>query len=539
MDRKSTLIWQSETEIKPCEWCEYPSKTNKDGLCGTCQVISTPVRGLRPSQIPHFVELHTFNSFLEPTRSLSDEERLLHLKKLMPIDSIPASFRPRSKLKWPDESALIWKKIRQDLQAGREPTGISLPLPMGSSLKISNSGRMSIAHQWRKKSVQLQHAPPLLDIAMYLEDQDRAKEVRYWDKLIMALSVCAPTLEEGDTPDGGWFSKYGWRGMDTPQSTPSPFTSGWEPACFRFLTLLFPDFDEEEDCIGYLIRRNLAAFEWLGTIGIEWLSAFEDEGSLRHHMYGTDIHPRLVNIRNKLHILILRGGSPTPIPVPLDSRLLTTLVTIVLQPCNTKTHKFLEALFWIFDSELEPWLPSPQDIKGAKLLRAMVESLGDRSSIEPIPLTPLGGAGIFIQGDSNLGLCYCISPSRAFGKFTVSVALSRDDLRWDLASQDICIDLNKPDRCVAADHAVSYLLALANDSHSRDRISTLNALMSCAETTLERAPASEDTSTRWGFVTYCFNHDCEDTDFEDYDEMINALWDSEPEDHTGETEEEI
>jgi hypothetical protein len=123
-----------------------------------------------------------------------------------------------------------------------------------------------------------------------------------------------------------------------------------------------------------------------------------------------------------------------------------------------------------------------------------------------------------------------------FGKFSVAVALSRNDLKWEVGSQDICIDLNKPEYCVPADHAISYLLALANDSYSRERISTLNALMSCAETTLDRVPDSEDSSSRWGFVTYCFTHDHEDTEYEEYEEMINALWDPDPEDLTDETE---
>ena len=60
-----------------------------------------------------------------------------------------------------------------------------------------------------------------------------------------------------------------------------------------------------------------------------------------------------------------------------------------------------------------------------------------------------------------MGLCYCISPSRTYGKMEVHVALDPNDLRWDFCSQDICIDLSHRN-LASLDHALSYLLALAN-----------------------------------------------------------------------------
>jgi len=520
---------EERSEIKDCDWCDQPSRNTRDGLCGTCQMISTPVLGLRPSQVPKPRELEQFNSYIHSSRILPDEERLLGLRNVISADDIPPPFRPRSRLNWPIESATKWKELRISLDDGDVPHDLSLPLPLGSTLEISECGKeMSISQGWRKKPVILPNAPPLADIARLLEDPEKAREIRYWDKFIMALSASVRSLGEGDNLSGGWFKRNGWSGIDTPNAEGALRFEifGKDPAAFVFLTMLFDDFDPEENYVGSLLRENLDAFMWMGNIGWEWISVFEGEVGQREKMFGTDVHPRLVNFQNKLHIIILRNGVPTPIPVPFDSRLLTSLVTIVLRPCNTHSHRFLDALFWIFDSELETWVPSEQDIKGAKLLRSVVDGLGDRSSYEPIHLDHNQTTGIFVQGDSEMGLCYCISPSRTYGKMEVHVALDPNDLRWDFCSQDICIDLSHPESCVPADHALSYLLALANDSHTRERINTLDVLMSCAESCMERVPGHLDETGVWSFVRYCFSHDF-DADYDDYYSQYESIMDPE------------
>ena len=299
----------------------------------------------------------------------------------------------------------------------------------------------------------------------------------------MALSACVRS-RRGDNLSGGWFKRNGWSGIDLPTLRGALRFEifGKDPAAFVFLTMLFDDFDPEENYVGSLLRENLDAFMWMGNIGWEWISVFEGEVGQRE-----DVRDRRPSQAGKFpnkaphHHTQERGPNMS---VPFDSRLLTSLVTIVLRPCNTHSHRFLDALFWIFDSELETWVPASRT-KGAKLLRSVVDGLGDRSSYEPIHLDHNQTTGIFVRGDSEMGLCYCISPSRTYGKMEVHVALDPNDLRWDFCSQDICIDLSHPESCVPADHALSYLLALANDSHTRERINTLDVLMSCAESCME------------------------------------------------------
>ena len=504
-----------------------------NGLCGTCSVVAPSILGLQQRQIPSRGDLAQSNKFLLPTRGRSDEVSILHLKKLISWEEVPLTFRPRSRLRWPAESANAWSEIRKKLEAGVLPVDVSLPLPMGSTLEISKRGVCSISTQWRGPNVILPNEPPLLDIARQLEDTERVRGVKYWEKLIMALSACVRPLGRGQVPNGAWFTKNGWNGL-----VPSN-NHGWnlfarpsEPPVFHYLTLLFEEYDPEEDFPGDFLRENLDAFQWLGHSGSEWLCVFEGSEESRMLMYNSDVHPRLVNIDSKLHILVLRGGKPTPIPVPYDSELLAKLVTIVLQPCTSFAHILLESLFWNFDSELEEWTPSQADIRGLRLLRSMVEGLGDRSSTEPISLDHMNRFGLYVKGDSNTGLSYCISPSRMYGKFNVGVGLRREDLRGGFESQEICIDLRNPHECVPADHALSYLLALANDSSSRERITTLDALMTCTELTIDRVPEGETPSARWNFVKYCFAHDGVDTEFEDYQDMVNAItnetWDVVP-----------
>ena len=127
---------EKRSEIKDCDWCDQPSRNTRDGLCGTCQMISTSVLGLRPSQVPKPWELEQFNSYIHSSRILPDEERLLGLRNVISADDIPPPFRPRSRLNWPIESATKWKDLRISLDDGDIPRDLSLPLPLGSTRDI-------------------------------------------------------------------------------------------------------------------------------------------------------------------------------------------------------------------------------------------------------------------------------------------------------------------------------------------------------------------------------------------------------------------
>mgnify|MGYP001347026895 CR=1 FL=1 len=513
-----------ESEKHRCEWCGTTDPFSSKGLCGTCSAITPSVYGLNPRQIPNVEDLTHYNQFLSPARELSDDDRILQLKSLISDDQIPNSFRPRKRVRWPDENAQMWRELREDLESGgRLPTG-SFPLPTGSHIEFRTGERPRIVQQWRKRRVELRNPIPLIDIARQLEDSERVKSVRYWDKFIMALSECVRPLEEGEVPNGAWLRRNGWNGLDSPNICGNPFAGGYEPPVFHFLSMLFDEFDYHDEYSGSFVRRNLQAFEWLGEVGTEWLSAFEGSESRRGEMFSTDMHPRLVTVNNKLHILVLRGGEPTPIPVPQDPTLLTTLVTISLQPCFTFPSKVLDALFWNFDSELEGWTPIESEIKGAILLRSIVEGLGTRSSTVPIDIDGGEVLGLMVQGDHSLGLFYCIYPSRNYGKLNVTAALRPEDLRWRFDSQEICIDLHMPKYCVTADHAVSYLMGLANDSSSRNNIDTLDHLIDCASTVLPRVPEAASDQERWRYVKYCYQNRDLDTDFEQYQEMVRGVF---------------
>ena len=293
------------------------SRNTRDGLCGTCQMISTPVLGLRPSQVPEATGVGAVQQHIHSSRILPDEERLLGLRNVISADDIPPPFRPRSRLNWPIESATKWKELRISLDDGDVPHDLSLPLPLGSTLEISECGKeMSISQGWRKKPIILPNAPPLADIARLLEDPEKAREIRYWDKFIMALSACVRSLGEGDNLSGGWFKRNGWSGIDTPNAEGALRFEifGKDPAAFVFLTMLFDDFDPEENYVGSLLRENLDAFMWMGNIGWEWISVFEGEVGQREKMFGTDVHPRLVNFQNKAphHHTQERGPNANP-----------------------------------------------------------------------------------------------------------------------------------------------------------------------------------------------------------------------------------
>ena len=81
-----------------------------------------------------------------------------------------------------------------------------------------------------------------------------------------------------------------------------------------------------------------------------------------------------------------------------------------------------------------------------------------------------------------------------------------------------------PKYCVTADHAVSYLMGLANDSSSRSSIDTLDRLLDCASTLLPRVPDTASHQETWRFVKYCYQHRDFEIEFDHFDEMIQEAF---------------
>ena len=158
--RINSGIKPSEDEFRPCNWCGTSDHFSHRDLCGTCSVISPSVYGLNPRQIPNVEDLTHYNQFLSPYRGLSDDDRILQLKSLISDDQIPNSFRPRKRVRWPDEHAQIWRELRGDLESGCDlPIG-SLPLPTGSQIEFLPGERPRIVQQWRKRRVELRNPVP-------------------------------------------------------------------------------------------------------------------------------------------------------------------------------------------------------------------------------------------------------------------------------------------------------------------------------------------------------------------------------------------
>ena len=132
-----------ESDKTVCKWCEAADDFSRRGLCGTCSVISPSVYGLNPRQIPDLEDMTYYNRFLSPARGLSDDDKILHLKSLISSDQIPNSFRPRTRVRWPEEHAQVWRELRENLESGGDPPSASLPLPTGSTLEFRRECRRS------------------------------------------------------------------------------------------------------------------------------------------------------------------------------------------------------------------------------------------------------------------------------------------------------------------------------------------------------------------------------------------------------------
>ena len=495
-----------------CDCCggTISGQTSK---CSGCAALVRPFTGLLQSQLPTTDGRARMNSILAPHRGLSPEQRLVGLVDNAGSETeLPKPFRTRRgpAVHWSEESCKLWAEVADSIRVyGRAIPHMPLPLPGGGLLMTDEDGKQHI------DGTKLDRPLPLYDIAIWLSNPERAGAVADWSQFLLAMScVVRPLRPLQEEEWAGWMNNEGWPGIDSPSAQISePILGRLTHPFFKLIGKQCEQKPDERTSIGYIARDNPRLMEvFEGSPSEAWLEILEHAEDEFGRLFRNMVAPRLVVLDHRLHLLVLRDGKPCPIPITIDPKVWRVLVAWSLEPPGHPGADTMQHLFWCWSGERENWMPSVRQVRSARMLREAIIGLGENSSVEPIMYSENTSA-FPVRGKS--GLFYLIFPASSEpSKFVVEAVPNEEFLsKARTGGIQICIDVASGRDMPAGDIAVSYLLALRNDTTSRTAINTLNSLLYVIENS-EPGKDELPIAEWWHNITVNYAHFGE----EDYDD---------------------
>ena len=495
-----------------CDCCggTISGQTSK---CSGCAALVRPFTGLLQSQLPTTDGRARMNSILAPHRGLSPEQRLVGLVDNAGSETeLPKPFRTRRgpAVHWSEESCKLWAEVADSIRVyGRAIPHMPLPLPGGGLLMTDEDGKQHI------DGTKLDRPLPLYDIAIWLSNPERAGAVADWSQFLLAMScVVRPLRPLQEEEWAGWMNNEGWPGIDSPSAQISePILGRLTHPFFKLIGKQCEQKPDERTSIGYIARDNPRLMEvFEGSPSEAWLEILEHAEDEFGRLFRNMVAPRLVVLDHRLHLLVLRDGKPCPIPITIDPKVWRVLVAWSLEPPGHPGADTMQHLFWCWSGERENWMPSIRQVRSARMLREAIVGLGENSSVEPIMYSENTSA-FPVRGKS--GLFYLIFPASSEpSKFVVEAVPNEEFLsKARTGGIQICIDVASGRDLPAGDIAVSYLLALRNDTTSRTAINTLNSLLYVIENS-EPGKDELPIAEWWHNITVNYAHFGE----EDYDD---------------------
>ena len=495
-----------------CDCCggTISGQTSK---CSGCAALVRPFTGLLQSQLPTTDGRARMNSILAPHRGLSPEQRLVGLVDNAGSETeLPKPFRTRRgpAVHWSEESCKLWAEVADSIRVyGRAIPHMPLPLPGGGLLMTDEDGKQHI------DGTKLDRPLPLYDIAIWLSNPERAGAVADWSQFLLAMScVVRPLRPLQEEEWAGWMNNEGWPGIDSPSAQISePILGRLTHPFFKLIGKQCEQKPDERTSIGYIARDNPRLMEvFEGSPSEAWLEILEHAEDEFGRLFRNMVAPRLVVLDHRLHLLVLRDGKPCPIPITIDPKVWRVLVAWSLEPPGHPGADTMQHLFWCWSGERENWMPSVRQVRSARMLREAIVGLGENSSVEPIMYSENTSA-FPVRGKS--GLYYLIFPASSEpSKFVVEAVPNEEFLsKARTGGIQICIDVASGRDLPAGDIAVSYLLALRNDTTSRTAINTLNSLLYVIENS-EPGKDELPIAEWWHNITVNYAHFGE----EDYDD---------------------
>lgn len=508
-----------------CDWCNGKIE-GVLSKCAGCNTLVRPFFGILRNQIPSKAELERTNSIMEPFRGLDDTQRFLGLANQINSEyELPKAFRARrgKPYDWSGDDCESWNRMRAIINRWGSVPGVPfmLRLPGGGLLEIEDGNQFV-------NGCKLPNSLPLLDLAGWLSNRQRAGAICNWPDFLMAMSCSVREIYPMEDEDwGSWNVNNSWQGIDAPYpdiQTPPMRVSSICPF-MQFVGLQVAkdprrwseERGERENRprnAGFIARSHPDAIQEVGGVAsAAWMEILEMGRIEMEKLFNLRVAPRLAVIDNRLHLIALKDGRPGLVHVTVDPEIWRVLVSWSLEPEGSPGARLMRDLFYTWNGVDEELVPTKTQMKSAKLLRNNIEMLGECSSTEPIYFSDVS-TGIHVEGAS--GMHYLVIGTDDPHKFEVASFPQKQYLAdVDRYSLGVCIDprIKHP----AGDVAAAYLLALSNDVESRGQIGTLDTLLNI----FEEAPTAPSSVEVWWKVileTHEFIIEHEFDEDEDYDE---------------------
>ena len=453
-----------------CEWCKG-KKTKDLKLCSGCMMLSSKFIGTDIRPFLSEKRNKVINEFLEPGRGLKSEQRIRHLTQEIAIPlNIPPILRSKRKgsvahwaydaSEW-DELVDHWRRF-QKLRPG------NYIFPDGSSMSIEDNENIFI------NSFKINRGLPILDIAEWLSNPLRINSIKNWGDLMLLLDCITTKIPDicNEERWADWVEENSWRGLDYPFNVPEGNYVNLHrlPPFLEFIERKYRR-DGDTRTSSDVIRDNIATMdvEKYGLLGESWANIYYQNNDYAEE-YDTKSIPILVIQNHRLKIFVIEKKKPAAYSIGNDPRDWRKLMICALLPHRSQGSEFIQGLFMNWSEENCLWEPSPRQIKSARLLHDEIEKLGDKSSLIPVDYST-ENSGILGVGKS--GMTYVISLFDDKIKVDAVEEISEIN-NAETEGIDICIDPLIRDDLPFGDFAAGYLLALSNDSESRNQIFTLD-----------------------------------------------------------------
>jgi len=510
-------------------WCNQSNSDFVHG-CAVCSSVARGVTGWPIFQIPYEGSLDTLNQKLKPGRGLTVDQRQLMLVESETIDSeLPRAFRSKrgKSRQWSEHDSEIWSEIFETLSIHGNVGLVHLPLPGGSTLFIDGDENVMFVDK-----VMLEGPLPLLDIAKWLSNSARVNLISDWKWFVIAMSCCMRECKPGVVENWSeWYLHNSWQGLETHMARRENFS----PDAFRHPYLRWIKMMEDEKCSEVkqreIIDGNLEIINHQGgSSGDAWnwiLSGPYSDMERRKIIHWINL-PQLVVVENRFCFLSLFRGKPTATPVIVDPRVWRMLLSWAFEPQESDRAIELRNLFWCWNSEFEKWIPNNMQTKSIRFLRDTVDSLGDKSSLNPEEVN--GSSAIKVIGKS--GLIYLLSETASPVKYNVRVIPDESMLsEIDERGLSLCIDSQASIQLPPGDVAASYILALHNDNTTQEEIFTMNMLIKLLSFYPNWKNRITDGPNWWDELVERYNPEEDYAEYEQIEDDEGDYWDLEDEPH--------